>query len=73
MAEKLKPCPFCGGEALFWTSKGRYKDFAYIQCDTCSAKSKTVVSQFYVDDDEFWDSTACDRLTGAWNRRCSDG
>lgn len=72
MAE-LKPCPFCGGEALVWTQNGKYDYFAYIRCDTCSARSKTVVTKLEIDEEGFWDSTAYIRLVAAWNRRAEDG
>ena len=36
MKEKLKPCPFCGGEAVMSvTQEGRY----VIECDYCHVKS----------------------------------
>ena len=38
MTEKLKPCPFCGGKAMYAT----YKNFKYIRCRNCNS-----VSDFY--------------------------
>ena len=38
MTEELKPCPFCGGKAMYAT----YKKFKYIRCRNCNS-----VSDFY--------------------------
>ena len=59
MAE-LKPCPFCGGTGLVYTQQARYNAFAYVKCDTCSARSKTVQTPYEYDDDRFWESEAFD-------------
>ena len=38
MDDKLKPCPFCGGEAGFSTGKnGDGSDWHYIECGDCGA------------------------------------
>ena len=72
MDEKLKPCPFCGGDAELWAKSGKYGWFAVCECTFCSATAKT----FSIGKDcpDAWEATAaavCAKK--AWNRRCSDG
>ena len=38
MAEKLKPCPFCGGEANLKDTSG----FIVVKCGSCGAESGMV-------------------------------
>lgn len=62
MDEKLKLCPFCGGEADLWYSSGRYGYFVYCQCSVCSAQSRIFHLGRDVPDD--WaDSTPATRAT----------
>ena len=68
MAE-LKPCPFCGGEAMVYTQTGRYRNFAYIKCDTCSAQSKVDSTAYEYDDEDFFECNAYKTVVRAWNRR----
>jgi hypothetical protein len=68
MAE-LKPCPFCGGKAGIYTQNGRFGTFTYIECETCSARSKTISTPYDYDDDRFWNSIYYNRVKEAWNRR----
>ena len=35
--KKLKPCPFCNGEAEIIISVGRTNTFPYIECTKCKA------------------------------------
>ena len=37
----LKPCPFCGGEAILWTSRDekRRTNPSFIRCEKCGAQS----------------------------------
>lgn len=53
MSEKLKPCPFCGGEAHLsnWT------DQAYVWCE-CGVKTEVYLH-----------SGCVDKAIEAWNRR----
>ena len=61
---KLKPCPFCGGEAEFRTSlidvTGGWHTVVYVWCPTCEARSHRV---FY--------TAESDKIEAAerWNRR----
>lgn len=61
---KLKPCPFCGGEAEFRTNLidviGGWHTVVYVWCPTCEARSHRV---FY--------TAEYDKIEAAerWNRR----
>lgn len=59
---KLKPCPFCGGEAYI-----KIKSFdvfihgAVVECSKCKARTKLVEPSM--------DYTAKDKAAELWNRR----
>ena len=60
MCEKLKQCPFCGGEVTErWRSldDGTGRKLLYFECEKCHAQS----GEYY--------STARDTLVGWWNKR----
>lgn len=64
MNEKLKPCPFCGGEAKikydsFQNRRGKIKSVVLISCKelNCTIRPKT---QWHIRKDE---------AIEAWNRR----
>lgn len=61
MTEKLKPCPFCGGEAKY-AKAGWFKgfpeeiaDYVMIVCSSCGATTETYKS--------------INELTSLWNKR----
>lgn len=57
--EKLKPCPFCGGEAFITPIITNYYEPRFtVFCKECNAKSK------YCKDEE--------SAIAAWNRRADD-
>ena len=61
MTEKLKPCPFCGGEANLKDTSG----FIVAKCESCGAESGVVkVSAEYC---------ANDKAAESWNRRTNNG
>ena len=33
----LKPCPFCGGEAILVKDFSSFKDWTYVRCKECGA------------------------------------
>ena len=68
MTDKLKPCPFCGGEAKYQTKTkclghGEYFDFVFISCVDCgcSVKSKKP-----------YDQDQKQTVTKNWNRRADN-
>lgn len=69
--EKLKPCPFCGGDAtirLGSMSDGKEHTPVWrINCQICNA-SMTFFKEFY------WgiNGITCEQAISAWNRRTSD-
>lgn len=64
---KLKPCPFCGGEAeLTYTSDNSHKPF--VQCKYgVFLKPKCVACQYP------WRHDSEEEAIEAWNRRADDG
>nr|DAH76866.1 MAG TPA: restriction alleviation protein [Caudoviricetes sp.] len=59
--DKLKPCPFCGGEARLFVSDG-----VRVLCTKCRASSKILV------DSECYKTSAVEKVIEAWNRRTND-
>lgn len=61
--EGLKPCPFCGGQAILWYGTGSNGELysAGIECSKCQAS----VPQLWRSDLE----TAQAEVREAWNRR----
>ena len=58
MNEKLKPCPFCGGEAFEWRTNHR----VFIQCSNFNANSHLVEVRAETEQE----------AVEAWNRRIYD-
>lgn len=65
MTKKLKPCPFCGGEAQLTDD---FSDYSFIvRCSLCGAETQTVIMGLDdVPDDEI---IAQNLAIEAWNRR----
>ena len=66
---ELKPCPFCGGEAMLISSP--HNGIFYIQCCSCTAmigRKRKIVSSMV--GREFFESK--DEAIEAWNRRRKD-
>lgn len=68
MSDKLKPCPFCGGEVAIKQihddeNKGN-NSFWYVFChnNNCTVQPNT----------RHWDSTPKNRAIKAWNTRTGD-
>lgn len=62
--DKLKRCPFCGGEALLEPYRARKGYEASIQCNQCLCSMSTIT----YDEEE----TAIEDVVKAWNRRVND-
>lgn len=70
--DKLKPCPFCGGEANAYCRKGRYGIFGYIACEYCGVETrKKKLNAYSVDDPGIFEQYAFEELVVMWNRRWS--
>lgn len=64
MDEKLKPCPFCGGEAELSFGKFDGKDTSYVVCIKCGSQGEFFfVSPKYA---------SAIRAIKAWNRRVGE-
>lgn len=62
----IKPCPFCGGEAVLSNNKvvGGY-DYSFVQCKKCGIHTKDYrVSTDYC---------SSERAINDWNRRVENG
>lgn len=62
--EKLKPCPFCGGEAKLYVNDG-----VRVMCPKCRATSKILVDDY--NGLEIRTNAVMDVIK-AWNRRVND-
>ena len=72
MAE-LKPCPFCAGiEIMTFSRSGRKGAFAWVECDTCGAKTRCVSTNTHADEPDFRGSIAEEHLISLWNRRVGE-
>lgn len=81
MSESLKPCPFCGGKAMFLTITNMSSHSAIgvmfkIKCMKCGTElPKRYECEMYMDQDGGI-RTGKDERTKAttdWNRRANDG
>lgn len=61
--KRLKPCPFCGGEAEIIINKTRQGQTSNIRCSKCTCK-KTLLKYPYYDGDIEQDAI------DDWNMRC---
>lgn len=71
MESTIKECPFCGGEGVLCSTKGKYGYFVFVQCSFCGAQGKTY--SIGKERDEDWaDSIPSDNAVKAWNTRVGD-
>ena len=77
MGDKLKPCPFCGKEAIIQKKSsgqgnGKYTASFFIGCDSCKI-GFTRESTFVLDCDEVsFIRNGYEEAIKAWNRRAND-
>ena len=74
--DKLKSCPFCGGEAYLETShrafiKARTTKVAFVRCTKCEARSGRVPLSDYGCTSISVEANK--KAINAWNRRAGDG
>jgi Lar family restriction alleviation protein len=43
--KELKPCPFCGGQAIYYHQSSKYTDYDgdYVYCHKCGCRTKLFV------------------------------
>lgn len=74
--EKLKPCPFCGGEAEMYSEVDRIMGkFWYIRCRKCYSNGSRIYESLkkLEPQEEYAAITgAWERAIEAWNRRTND-
>ena len=64
---KLRPCPFCGGEAALIARDTRHGVIGFVECQTCEAQSRVFnVMDF---DPSTFDDVAFERAMHNWQRR----
>lgn len=70
---KIKPCPFCGGEASLKMGDGVFDDkhpYTFIECQDCHCRTVTKQTGYYfVIDKEVTLREAINETIDKWNRR----
>lgn len=74
LTEKLKPCPFCGGEATFLHGSAYYTHTVAVRCAKCHAHTVAITfgdngtlnPKYYSRDGE---KSARDKVLELWNSR----
>ena len=70
MAEKLKICPFCGGDAELWTNTSSYGRFVYVKCSVCDAQTRIKTAHGDPEcDPDFWEQSGATQAVRLWNTR----
>ena len=64
MTDKLKPCPFCGGDGVLCQEQEQY----WIECIVCNARSSAI--EDYFDDNDY---NPAELARESWNRRAKRG
>lgn len=70
---ELKPCPFCGGKAIYHRTpvrtNGGWCDSVTVKCEKCEARTNRILydKKKHGEDGEY------DEAREAWNRRADNG
>lgn len=80
MSKGLKPCPFCGSEAIFWTVSNKATNSSAgvqfkIKCEKCGTEyPKIYECEMYLDTDGNISTGKDERAQAAadWNKRADD-
>lgn len=73
MSEELKPCPFCGGEAVIKAVNRNYGLTIWCQCLKCDARTKGYCLDTNNEDATIDNIENCkNRALEQWNRRVND-
>ena len=74
MSEELKPCPFCGGEAVIKAVNRNYGLTIWCQCIKCYARTEGYCPDTNNEDATIDNIENCkNRALEQWNRRANDG
>lgn len=72
MKENLKPCPFCGGEAMaYLEDNGEGFDFNYVKCVDCWVGFEEQNGRITGDEEDYThsDEESLKSLIEKWNKR----
>lgn len=73
MREELKPCPFCGGEAVIKAFNKNYGFTIWCQCQKCGARTEGYCPNTNNEDATIDNIENCkNRSLEQWNRRAND-
>lgn len=74
MNDKLKPCPFCGGECKIKAAKKEYIGFTiWCECENCHARASGYCPDMKKEDTAIVNIDSCrNKAIEAWNRRAND-
>lgn len=74
MREELKPCPFCGGEAVIKAVNKSYGLTIWCQCPKCGVRTEGYCHNTNNEDATIDNIENCkNRALEQWNRRANDG
>lgn len=71
MTDKLKPCPFCGGNNISMSAFSIAPE-CYIECQDCGASISSSVSWGKFMSEKKHDKLCAKKLTKKWNRRADN-